>query len=82
MSQPAIPCPHCGQAVALTPAQTAAALESAKYVRTIAAERRTGGRLPADDPNPANTIPFMRHPGEHFYSARYLQAITEREENR
>ena len=40
MTQPAIPCPHCGQAVALTPAQTAAALASAKYVRTIAAERK------------------------------------------
>jgi len=40
MSQPAIPCPHCGQAVALTPAQTAAALASAKYLRTIAAERK------------------------------------------
>ena len=40
MSQPAIPCPWCAQPITLTPAQTAMALESAKYVRTIAAERK------------------------------------------
>jgi|GEM_PF-6839803 len=55
--------------------------------RNIAAKRRTGGRLPADDTNPANTIPantipFRRHPGEQFYSARDVQAITERKENK
>ena len=74
MTQPVITCPHCGQSFTLAPAQTAVARESAKYVQTIEAEHRTGGLITGNI-TPGDTIPFMRHPGEQFYTAQDVQAI-------